>query len=85
MSPIEGLLLDRGVPPRLEEKHVIGSGEIEPDTSCLERYEKYGHPRVGLKAFDHLTTVARRSVESHVVDAPRLQVGFEKIKHRGPL
>ena len=34
---IGGLILDGGVPPRVEQEHVIGGGEVEAGAAGLER------------------------------------------------
>ena len=40
MSPIEGLLLDGGVPPGIEEEHVIAAVRLSPVPPALRRPEQ---------------------------------------------
>ena len=65
MSPIEGLLLDGGVPPGIEEEHVIGGGEIEPRASCLE----------ASRTIDRIFENSRTSEPLHVPKTPVASAG----------
>ena len=63
VSPVDGLLFDGGVPPRVEQENIFSPREIKPQTTRFERYQKYFNVLFILKAFHLPLTVFGRPVE----------------------
>src|SRR6266481_250421 len=40
MRAVYGLRFNRGVPPRIENEYILGGGEIQAQTSCLQTDEE---------------------------------------------
>ena len=47
---VGGLVLDGGVPPRVDQEHVVGGGEVEAGAAGLERDQHHRRAVVGLEA-----------------------------------
>ena len=73
MRPIDGLRLGRGVPPRVEDEHVVGGGEVQPHAAGLQADQKQATRRVALKALDPLLPILRASVEIFVGNPPSVE------------
>src|SRR5262245_15211923 len=71
---VDGLRLDGGIPPRIEQVDVVGGGEIEPQPSRLEADQEKLGLRIGLEGFDPLAAVAGLSVEIQVRDPFALEL-----------
>ena len=80
VRPIERLLLDCGVPPRVEEKHVIGSGKVQTDASRLERDEKNRDVVLVLKPVHYGPAIPRRAVEPQEGDARPQQTRLHQVE-----
>src|SRR5690606_2676453 len=70
VGAIRRLVFHRGVPPRVEQKHVIGRGEVQAGAARLERDEEHGRPRRVLELGDDGGPVARRAVEARAAGGP---------------
>src|SRR5699024_7319345 len=70
---VDGLILGRGVPPRVHEEDIVGLGEVESEAAGLEADEEYGS-LPGAERLDDRSAVPRRSVEDDVRDASALEV-----------
>ena len=56
---VGGLVLDGGVPPRVEQEDVIGGREVEPGASGLQRDQQHRRAVLGLEATHHAPAVPR--------------------------
>ena len=80
------LVFDRRVPPRVEQEHVIGGGEVEAGAARLERGEQHRRARADWKLGDHGRrdrASSRRGARSRM--PRRLQVRLDEIEQAGPL
>ncbi len=76
MGPVNGLLFDGGIPPRVQKHHVIGFDEVEAEAAGLQRDEE--RVRIALtEAPDDSRSVRCRTVEVLGRDA-RLRCPFPR-------
>ena len=68
MGAVDGLGLDGGVPPGVEQVDVVGGRQVEAEAAGLEADEEDGDLRVGLEVLDPLGAVAGPAVEVFVGD-----------------
>src|SRR5438105_6791401 len=73
VSAVDGLGLDGRIPPRVEEKHVLGGRQIEPMTASPQADEEELTLRVPLKALDDRLSVAGGAIEICVHDGLRVE------------
>src|SRR3954468_19387725 len=70
---VDRLRLDRGIPPGVEEKDVVGRGEVEAVAARSEADQKELAVRILLKLFDNRLSVACVPVEIGVADRVRVE------------
>ena len=85
MGAVDGLGFDRGVPPRVQNEDVFGSGEVEPHAAGLEADQEDLQVRVFLELLDHFLAVAGLAVEVGVADAQLVQAFADQAQHAGEL
>jgi hypothetical protein len=62
MGPICGLLLDRGIPPRIQEEDMIRGGEVETRTTSSQREQHDRRAIVALEAFHDGAAITRGAI-----------------------
>ena len=85
VRPVDRLRLDRRVPPRIEQKHVLRGGQIQTDAACLEADQEQLAFRIGLKTLDAALAVASSAVQVFVGDALAIEVLAQNRQHAGEL
>ena len=85
VGAVDGLLLDGGVPPGVEEEDVVGGGEVEAEAAGFEADEEELAVVVILEVFDAGGTVAGFAVEVFVADFFFVQMSAEDGEHAGEL
>src|SRR3954470_2114038 len=70
---VDRLRLHRGIPPGVEQKDVVGRGEVEAVATCSEADQKELAVRILLKFFDNRLSVARVPVEISVANRVRVE------------
>src|SRR5450755_2936826 len=58
VGAVDGLGFDGGIPPGVEQKDVLGGGQVEAQSSSLQADEEQGASRVVLEALDALLAIA---------------------------
>src|SRR5699024_2883632 len=84
MRAVDRLGLGRRVPPRVEQKHIVGLGEGETEAAGLEADEEHGSA-AGAEGLDDLRPVPRRPVEVLIGDALRVEFGGDGAQIAGEL
>jgi hypothetical protein len=79
------LVLYGGVPPRIEDVHVVGRCKIETDPSRLERQKEDARTVRPLKISDYPLSVRRRPINTPVRHTSLDKGGLHEIKERCPL
>ena len=69
VGAVDGLGLDGGVPPGVEQEDVVGGGQVEAEAAGLEADQEELAVGIGLEALDPRLAVARLAVEVLVGDA----------------
>src|SRR5262249_5918091 len=77
VCPVDSLHLDGGVPPRVEQKDVIGGGQIEPEASGLQADQKNAACRIGLKTVDPFFSIAGLAVEIFVGEVALIEIAAD--------
>jgi hypothetical protein len=68
VGAVDGLGLDGGVPPRIEQVDVVGGGQVEPQPSRFQADQEEPGVRIGLEGFHPLAAVAGAAVEILIGD-----------------
>ena len=68
MGSVDRLCLTGRVPPWVEQKHVVGGGQVEAGASGFEADQKDSAIRVVLKVVDSLLAVSGRAIEGGVAN-----------------
>src|SRR5262249_43196289 len=82
---IDRLRLDRRVPPRIEQEHRIGGGEIQPDAARLQADQEQRTRRIVLEAIDAGVAVAGAAVAVLVRDLPGVELAADDGEELGEL
>jgi len=85
VSAIDGLCLDGGIPPGIEDEDVIGGGEVQPESARLEADEEDAAIRVGLKAVDVFFSFSGLAIEVLVDDTAIFEMLADDGEHAGEL
>jgi hypothetical protein len=85
MSAVDGLRFGGGIPPGVEQVHVLGLDQVEPHASRLETDQKRAERRVLLKPFHLDLAIFRLAVEVGVADAGLIQVRDHQAEQLGEL
>ena len=76
MRPVDGLRLARRVPPRVEQEHVVGLGQVQPESARLQADQEHGClARAEPRDLRVAAAGRRRPVEVRVGHAGGIQPG----------
>ena len=83
VGAVGGLLLDGGIPPRVQVDDVVGVGQVEAQSAGFQADEEHGHQAV-LEVGHHLLALADGrgtvQIENLVLADTRLDLGFGHIE-----
>ena len=65
---VDRLGFDGGVPPRVQEEHVIGGREIQTEATGFQADQEQRAVRIVLEAFDTRAAIAGLAVEAQAID-----------------
>ena len=85
VSSVDGLVLNRRVPPWIVENHIGGGSQIKTGSTCFEGEHEYRCIFGGLKAFDDPLAVLRLAGEVVEWTALHFKTRLDDIKHRDEL
>jgi hypothetical protein len=85
MCTISRLLLDSGIPPRIEQEDMVGSSEVEPEPTSAEGYEHHWRALRVLETVYNSSAIPCRSVQSDKIQPCWLQMWLDTIKEGSPL
>ncbi len=81
---VGGLILHRGVPPRVVMDHGVGLRQIQSDAAGLEADEKQRHRAAG-KALDELVALLTLAGQLDPVQTALFQLDLDQCEHAGEL
>lgn len=84
MRPVDGLGLDRRIPPWIIEDHGVGGGEVEPGATSLEADQDQRH-LARLKARDRRLAVFALAGQFDPAVPQSIKFGLDQVEHRGEL
>ena len=82
---VHGLRLGRRIPPRVEDEHVVGRGQIQPDASRLEADEEQPAGCVGLEPLHTCFAILRPAIEILVRNASLAKLLAQQRQEAGEL
>src|SRR6185369_1602298 len=82
---VDGLRFDRGVPPGIEDEHIVGGGQVQSDTARFEADQEHWERRVVLKAGHASLAILGFAVQILERDAFLLQTLAQDAEQRGEL
>jgi hypothetical protein len=85
MGTISRLLLDGGIPPRVEQEYMIGSSEVKTEPAGSEGYEHHWWSLGVLETVHHSGSISCRSVQPDKTQPGCLQMWLDAIEEGRPL
>src|SRR5690606_39020408 len=64
MGAVDRLLFDRGIPPWVQQEHVVGRGQIETRAASLQADQEHRASRVVLELLDSLLALSGAAVKA---------------------
>ena len=84
MGAVGGLVLGRGVPPRVVVDHGVGGGQVQAHAAGLEADQEHRHAAF-LEVFHRYAAVAGVAGQRHPADLCAVQLGGDQAEHGGEL
>ena len=85
MSTIDGLRLHSGVPPWIQNEHVVCGGQVQAQSPRLQTDQEHTTVVIRLKSLDPFFTVASLTVQVLVDDSFLVQSLTDNGQHTGEL